>query len=110
MKQTINGISDAGADSIIEKLESVGFGAYYVGGCVRNFLLGLPIKDYDITTAASPETVIGLFGDRVIVDSGIKHGTVRILLNGQVYEVTSSRQSVFLQRSRRRFEAQRFYV
>ena len=92
MKQTIDGISDAGADYIIDELESAGFEGYYVGGCVRNFLLGLPIKDYDITASASPETVMELFGDRVIVDSGIKHGTVRVLLNGRVYEVTSFRK------------------
>lgn len=92
MKQTIDGISDAGADYIIDKLESAGFEGYYVGGCVRNFLLGLPIKDYDITTSASPEIVMELFGDRVIVDSGIRHGTVRVLLNGRVYEVTSFRK------------------
>ena len=92
MKQTIDGIYDAGADSIIDKLESAGFEGYYVGGCVRNFLLGLPINDFDITTSASPEAVIELFRDNVIVDSGIKHGTVRILLNKRVYEVTSFRK------------------
>ena len=56
-------ISDKGADFIIDRLNSFGYEAYYVGGCVRNYFLGKPIDDYDVTTSATPQAVCDLFKD-----------------------------------------------
>lgn len=74
---------------IIEKLRSAGYEAYAVGGCVRDSLLGKTPKDWDITTSAFPEDVKCLFTRTI--DTGIKHGTVTVLLNGTGYEVTTYR-------------------
>ena len=57
---------------IIDRLESAGFEAYAVGGCVRDTILGRKPEDWDITTSARPEQVKRLF--RRTADTGIKHG------------------------------------
>lgn len=74
---------------ILDRLEEAGYEAYYVGGCVRDRLLGRPVHDWDITTAARPETVLTLF-DRC-VPTGIAHGTVTVLLEDTGAEVTTFR-------------------
>ena len=79
------------AEFIIDRLESVGYTAYVVGGAVRDSLLSRPIGDYDITTSATPERVKELFSDCRTVDTGIKHGTVSVVLGGVCYEVTTYR-------------------
>ncbi|MCR5488381.1 MAG: HD domain-containing protein [Lachnospiraceae bacterium] len=74
---------------IIEDLTNAGFEAYAVGGCVRDLMLGLCPKDWDITTSARPEEVKALF--RRTVDTGIQHGTVTVLMKRESYEVTTYR-------------------
>jgi len=74
---------------ILDKLIEADFEAYIVGGCVRDSLLNKEPKDYDITTSAKPEDVIRLF-DKVVL-TGIKHGTVTVILNNENYEVTTFR-------------------
>ncbi|TVV24921.1 CCA tRNA nucleotidyltransferase [Weissella cibaria] len=74
---------------ILETIEAAGFEAYFVGGSVRDTLLGKPIHDVDIATSAYPEEVKALF-ERT-VDTGIEHGTVMILDHGQGYETTTFR-------------------
>ncbi|AGX43590.1 CCA tRNA nucleotidyltransferase [Clostridium saccharobutylicum] len=74
---------------ILNKLNSSGYEAYIVGGCVRDSLLKKNPKDWDITTKARPEQVIGLF-EKVIL-TGIKHGTVTVVINKEGYEVTTYR-------------------
>ena len=74
---------------IIEKLNREGFQAFAVGGCVRDSLLGKEPKDWDITTDARPEQVKGLF--EKTIDTGLKHGTVTVVLHGENYEVTTFR-------------------
>ena len=74
---------------IIETLTAAGYEAYAVGGCVRDCVLGRETNDWDITTSARPEAVKGLFGRTV--DTGIKHGTVMVLLGGEGFEVTTYR-------------------
>lgn len=74
---------------ILTKLTENGFRAYIVGGCVRDSLLNRPPKDYDITTDATPYEVKKLF--RSTIDTGIKHGTVTVLINHVGYEVTTFR-------------------
>lgn len=77
------------AKQILETIQKAGHEAYLVGGCVRDTLLGRTPNDYDITTSAMPEEVKALF-DRTI-DTGIKHGTVTVLLGGKDFEVTTFR-------------------
>ncbi len=74
---------------IIKKLTDEGFEAYAVGGCVRDSLLGKIPNDWDITTSASPLQVKSLF--RRTIDTGIRHGTVTIMLGKEGYEVTTYR-------------------
>ena len=80
------------AMKVIRVLNSAGYEAYLVGGCVRNFLMGLSPSDYDIATNAGVEEIEALFDFRVI-GSGEKHGTVLVMLDGvdQKIEVTSYR-------------------
>jgi tRNA nucleotidyltransferase (CCA-adding enzyme) len=74
---------------IINRLIDNGYEAYAVGGCVRDSILHKEPKDWDITTKARPDDVIRLF-DKVIL-TGLKHGTVTIVLNSDNYEVTTYR-------------------
>lgn len=76
-------------EKIIHTLETSGYEAYAVGGCVRDALLGLTPDDWDITTSAEPEEVKALFSRTI--DTGIKHGTVTVRLNGKSFEVTTYR-------------------
>ncbi|MCH5194907.1 MAG: HD domain-containing protein [Oscillospiraceae bacterium] len=76
---------------VIKKLESQGFEAYIVGGCVRDSFLGKTPKDYDITTSASPEEVKKCFDDCAVIETGIKHGTVTVVSEGENIEVTTFR-------------------
>ena len=82
-----------GVIQIIKTLENAGYEAYAVGGCVRDCLLGRVPADWDITTSALPQEVKKLF--RKTIDTGIKHGTVTVLLKekGKLtsYEVTTYR-------------------
>lgn len=74
---------------IIETLQKNGYEAYAVGGCVRDMLNGDTPHDFDITTSAEPETVMSLF--EKTVPTGIKHGTVTVIINGVPNEVTTYR-------------------
>lgn len=80
---------EQGAVRIVRRLTEAGYEAYMVGGCVRDKLLGRPVKDYDIATSARPEQVQDLF-ERT-VPTGLRHGTVTVLLGGASYEVTTFR-------------------
>lgn len=66
-----------------------GYEAFMVGGCVRDHMLGNIPKDYDITTNALPENIIALFSKTI--PTGIKHGTVTVMINNNAYEVTTYR-------------------
>lgn len=74
---------------IIDTYYRSNFEAFMVGGCVRDILLGNLPKDYDITTSAKPEITISLF-DKTI-PTGLKHGTVTVLISNEPYEVTTYR-------------------
>jgi poly(A) polymerase/tRNA nucleotidyltransferase (CCA-adding enzyme) len=75
--------------SISRILKDNGFECYLVGGGVRDQLLGLPVKDYDIATNAQPFQVQALF--HRVIPTGIQHGTVSVLFKGKLYEVTTYR-------------------
>lgn len=77
--------------SVMTRLEQNGFEAYLVGGCVRDTLMGRLPDDYDITTSASPLEVCRVFSDCRIIETGIKHGTVTLCLDGGTTEVTTYR-------------------
>ena len=75
----------------INALEAAGYPAYAVGGCVRDSLLGLTPHDYDLCTAATPEQTAAVFADFPLVRAGEKHGTIGVVLEGAVYEITTFR-------------------
>ena len=76
---------------IIERLRAGGYRADVVGGPVRDFLLGKTPSDFDLTTDALPEQIKAAFSDHRTVDTGIKHGTVALILDGEQYEITTYR-------------------
>ena len=76
---------------IIEALEKHGHRADVVGGCVRDFMMGKAPFDIDITTSATPEEMKRIFADVKTVETGIKHGTLTVVLHGIPYEVTTYR-------------------
>ena len=75
----------------IDALEQAGFAAYAVGGCVRDSLLGLTPSDFDLCTAALPEQTESVFHDRKLVLAGKKHGTVGVVTDTGVVEITTFR-------------------
>ena len=76
-------------NTVLQTLQERGYEAYVVGGCVRDSVLGITPKDWDITTNASPLEVKACFARTV--DTGLQHGTVTVLLDGDSYEVTTYR-------------------
>ena len=84
---------------ILSALNSNGYEAYIVGGCVRDSLMGIAPHDWDITTSALPEQVKTLFSHTY--DTGIKHGTITVLLDKTGYEVTTYRVDGIYEDNRR---------
>ncbi len=80
---------DDSAREILRVLSEAGERACLVGGCVRDLLLGRPVHDWDISTSARPERVQALFAKTI--PTGIRHGTVTVLLRGTPFEVTTFR-------------------
>ena len=78
-------------DTAINLLQSAGFEAYAVGGCVRDSLIGKTPNDWDITTSAKPENMKSVFADFHCIDTGIKHGTVTVVIDGEPLEITTFR-------------------
>ncbi len=78
------------ATKIIDALEREGFRAYFVGGCVRDTLLGREPGDWDMASDARPEQVMEIFGADA-VPTGCKHGTVTVRCGGESFEVTTFR-------------------
>ena len=80
------------ASLLIKKLNICGHAAFLVGGCVRDKMLNRPICDYDITTSAKPDEVINLFEkDYELVTIGKRHGTIGVIIDNHVYEITTFR-------------------
>jgi poly(A) polymerase len=75
--------------SIVDRLRTSGFAAYLAGGCVRDRILGLKAKDYDIATDARPESVARLFENTIAV--GAKFGVMLVVLGGEQFEVATFR-------------------
>jgi poly(A) polymerase len=89
-------IDAAATQAVFDALEAGGHAAFFVGGCVRNALLGQHVADIDISTSAVPEEVIRLAGAAGLtpVPTGIDHGTVTVVSGGTGYEVTTFRRDV----------------
>lgn len=84
---------------IIKTLQSHGYEAYAVGGCVRDSILGRTPDDWDITTSATPEETKQLFPKTF--DTGIEHGTITVLIDKDAFEVTTYRVDGKYEDSRR---------
>ena len=75
----------------LQRLERAGHAAYLAGGCVRDLLRGVPPHDYDLTTDALPEETMEVFSAFPVIPTGLKHGTVTVLLDGFPLEITTFR-------------------
>ena len=80
-----------GPAAILERLIRSGFSAYAVGGCVRDALLGRTPNDWDICTSARPEQAAACFAGLPVIQTGLRHGTITVRLDGAPYEVTTFR-------------------
>lgn len=76
---------------ILKRLKEKGFEAYAVGGCIRNLLYGTLPYDYDFTTSASPEEIISSFPEYKTITTGIRFGTVTVVIDSVPYEITTYR-------------------
>ena len=77
-------------------LTDAGHQAWFVGGCVRNALIGAPVSDLDISTDARPDRVMGLADAAGFksVPTGIDHGTVTVIVDGAPFEITTFRRDI----------------
>lgn len=75
----------------LEKLNTAGFEAYTVGGCVRDSLMGRIPYDWDITTAATPQEMANVFADFRTIETGLKHGTLTVIVEEMPLEITTFR-------------------
>ncbi|WP_050527061.1 CCA tRNA nucleotidyltransferase [Pseudorhodobacter aquimaris] len=96
MKVEGDWLHHAGTQALCHALEAEGYQALFVGGCVRNALLGAPVNDIDIATDALPQTVTNIAEKQGFnaVPTGIDHGTVTVIAKGLAHEVTTFRQDV----------------
>lgn len=78
-------------EDILRILNDNGYEAYIVGGCVRDKILGRTPHDWDICTSSSPEEVIKVFEGFRVIETGLKHGTVTVMLNNEPFEITTYR-------------------
>ncbi len=76
---------------ILDELNKNGYESYICGGCIRDSLLGRVPSDWDICTNAKPDEILMVFNDYKVVPTGLKHGTITIVLNNEQFEVTSYR-------------------
>jgi len=96
MKLNTEWLTDPKTVRVMQALEAKGNVAYFVGGCVRNGLMGLPTTDIDISTDALPHetTALAEAAELKAVPTGIDHGTITIVVDGEPFEVTSFRKDI----------------
>lgn len=89
-------MTDAPTKRLFDALEAAGVAARFVGGCVRNVLLGRPVDDLDLAVDKPPEAVMrALEAARIkVIPTGLKHGTVTAIANDRVFELTTLRRDV----------------
>ncbi len=78
-------------DKILRILGRAGHDAYVVGGCVRDVLMGRKPSDWDITTSAEPQETKACFEGYKVIETGLKHGTVTVVMDGEPFEITTFR-------------------
>ncbi len=76
---------------VLDILNKNGFEGYLVGGCVRDTLMGIAPHDYDLTTDALPDEMLSIFSYMKIIETGLKHGTVTVVSDGENVEITTFR-------------------
>jgi len=76
---------------VLNILYDKGFEAYLVGGCVRDALMGKEPHDFDLTTNATPTEMLDVFSGMKIIETGLKHGTVTVVSDGENVEITTYR-------------------
>ena len=76
---------------VLNMLYDKGFEAYLVGGCVRDALMGKVPHDFDLTTNATPDEMLSVFSEMKIIETGLKHGTVTVVSEGENVEITTYR-------------------
>lgn len=79
---------------ILQCLQACGYRAYVIGGCVRDSLLGVSPKDWDIATNAHPNTICEIFAHKPnlkLIHTGAKYGTIGVCINATCYEITTFR-------------------
>lgn len=96
MKIDAGWLAHAGTQALCAALEAAGHQALFVGGCVRNALLDVPVSDVDMASDARPEetTAIAEAMGFKVVPTGIEHGTVTVIAKGAVHEITTFRRDV----------------
>ena len=75
----------------MEMLEDSGYEAYLVGGSLRDILMGREVHDFDVTSSAKPQEVMSVFADFKVIPTGLKHGTVTVLIEDEPIEITTFR-------------------
>ncbi len=75
----------------LQMLHAAGYEAYVVGGCVRDALLGAEPHDWDVTTNAKPDAVVQLFSAYHVIETGLQHGTVTVVIEHCPIEITTYR-------------------
>lgn len=88
---TLNFNLSENGEKAIELLEQSGYDAYFVGGCVRDALMGMSANDVDITTSATPEQMLTVFCGFKVILTGLKHGTVTVMIGEEPIEITTFR-------------------
>ncbi|WP_322893211.1 MULTISPECIES: CCA tRNA nucleotidyltransferase [unclassified Yoonia] len=89
-------LTDPAAQQVCAVLTDAGYQAWFVGGCVRNDLLGAPVADLDLCTDATPDVVTRLAkaAGLKVIPTGIDHGTVTVIARKIAFEVTTFRRDV----------------
>ena len=96
MKISADWLNNPSTRSVIKRLVSRGYQAYFVGGCVRNALLNIESKDIDIATSAHPKKVLEIMENAGLkaLPTGIDHGTVTVVADKRKYEITTLREDI----------------
>ncbi|MGY3438470.1 MULTISPECIES: CCA tRNA nucleotidyltransferase [unclassified Marinovum] len=96
MKVDGDWLTNPATQAVCAMLTNAGHSAYFVGGCVRNALLGAPVSDIDISTDARPERVMELAGAAGFnaIPTGIDHGTVTVVSDKIAHEITTYRRDI----------------
>ena len=78
-------------ENVLNILHENGFEAYVVGGCVRDSIMGKIPSDWDVATSAKPDQILLCFNNRKTIETGLKHGTVTVVINKMQIEITTYR-------------------